>query len=57
METDRQGDDIVLRAMADDATRPTSDLLAIIDSHLATAMPHAAGTTDRLLAVDRGSAA
>jgi hypothetical protein len=29
------------------------DLLVLIDAHLATAEPHSAGTTDRLLAQDR----
>ncbi|MDW5595562.1 hypothetical protein VSS74_14525 [Conexibacter stalactiti] len=42
-----------LRATANEVAAETPDLLALIDAHLATAQPHPAGTTDRLLAQDR----
>jgi len=33
------------------------NLLTVVDAHLAAAASHPAGTTDRILGVDRGSAA
>lgn len=53
VKTSRDGDEMVVRAAPDTPSAPAADLLAIIDAHLATATPHAAGTTDRLLAADR----
>lgn len=52
-KTKRDGDEMLVRAIPDPPPAPTADLLTIIDAHLATAAPHAAGTTDRLLAADR----
>lgn len=45
-------DEFVVRRI-DDAPRPTVDLLAAVDAHLASVKPHPAGTTDRLLGIDR----
>ena len=46
-------DEIVVHRAVENG-RPVADgLLAAIDEHLATAEPHPAGTTDRLLAADR----
>jgi hypothetical protein len=42
---------VVRRAVENDTTGDA--LLVAIDEHLASAKPHAAGTTDRLLAADR----
>ena len=53
VKTNRDGDEMLVRASPDAPPAPTADLLAIIDAHLATAAPHAPGTTDRLLAADR----
>lgn len=54
VKKNRDGDEIVVRATSDESMTPKADLLAIIDAHLETATSHRAGTTDRLLAVDRG---
>lgn len=53
LQTNRDGDEMLVRATPDAPPAPTADLLAIIDAHLATAAPHAPGTTDLLLAADR----
>jgi hypothetical protein len=45
------GPEIVVRT--DGTATPRRGLLAVVDQHLARAKPHAAGTTDRLLAADR----
>lgn len=50
---DAEHDEIVVRRTAEPAEASQRDLLAVIDAHLARAEPHAAGTTDRLLAEDR----
>jgi len=55
VEVDRDDldrDEIVVRRVGDQAAGAVS-LLAVIDEHLATAVPHPAGTTDRLLEADR----
>lgn len=50
---DLDRDEILVRRAS--ATEPSEQvaLLTAIDAHLATATPHAAGTTDRLLEDDR----
>lgn len=54
---DADGDEIVVRRLAGVAAEPSAlDLIAAVDAHLAGASAHAAGTTDRLLAVDRDRA-
>lgn len=45
--------EIVVRRAAESGSPVADGLLAVIDEHLATAEPHPAGTTDRLLAADR----
>jgi hypothetical protein len=45
-------EEILVRRVNDHARAPLG-LLAVIDEHLATAAPHPAGTTDRLLEADR----
>lgn len=52
VRTNRDGDEMVVRATTDDRPSSSADLLAIIDAHLAAATPHPPGTTDRLLAAD-----
>jgi hypothetical protein len=55
VEVDRDDlnrDEILVRRTSNDAVEPNG-LLAVIDEHLATAAPHPAGTTDRLLEADR----
>jgi len=49
---DADGGEIVVRRTSDQHPA-RHDLLAVVDEHLTTATPHAAGTTDRLLAADR----
>lgn len=49
---DLDRDEILVRRTSNDAAEPNG-LLAVIDEHLATAAPHPAGTTDRLLEADR----
>lgn len=49
-ELDR--DEITVRRI-DVATPTNEELLRLIDEHLATAKPHPAGTTDRLIEADR----
>jgi plasmid stability protein len=46
-------DEILVRRAPENGSRVAAGLLAVIDEHLATAEPHPAGTTDRLLAADR----
>ena len=46
-------DEIVVRRASDNGSAAADGLLAVIDEHLATAEPHLAGTTDRLLSTDR----
>lgn len=56
VEFDREDldrDEIVVRRAVENGSVPSDGLLAVIDEHLATAEPHAAGTTDRLLEADR----
>lgn len=49
-DLDRQ--EIIVRRL--DASAPANgDLLRLIDEHLSTARPYAAGTTDRLLQAER----
>lgn len=50
---DLDRDEIVVRRTGDAGATEREGLLAVIDEHLATAEPHAAGTTDRLLEADR----
>jgi hypothetical protein len=50
---DTEADEIVVRRTTDEQAAPAANLLAVIDTHLADAPRHAAGTTDRLLADDR----
>ena len=50
---DLDHDEIVVRRAAAPQPSKQGSLLAAIDAHLATAQPHAAGTTDRLLEADR----
>lgn len=50
---DLDGDVIVVRRPGDGPAAARANFLEIIDEYLATAKPHAAGTTDRLLAADR----
>ena len=55
VEVDRNDldrDEIVVRRVGD-LPAGTVPLLAVIDEHLASATPHPAGTTDRLLDADR----
>lgn len=55
VEVDRDDldhDEIVVRRVGDQAAG-TVPLASVIDEHLATAVPHPAGTTDRLLEADR----
>lgn len=49
---DLQRDEIVLRRVGA-GPQPLADRLAVLDRIIATAAPHPAGTTDRLLAADR----
>lgn len=49
---DLDREEILVRRV-NDHPRASSGLLAVIDEHLATATPHPAGTTDRLLEADR----
>jgi hypothetical protein len=46
-------DEIVVRRATESGSAATDGWLAVIDEHLATAEPHPAGTTDRLLGADR----
>jgi len=46
-------DEILVHRAAENGPPVADGLLAVIDEHLATAEPHPAGTTDRLLAADR----
>ncbi len=46
-------DEIVVRRATEYGSAADHGRLAVIDEHLATAEPHHAGTTDRLLAADR----
>lgn len=50
---DADREEIVVRRADDRESRRRSNLIAVIEEHLATATPHASGTTDRLLAADR----
>ena len=50
---DLNGDEIVVRRTKDARNAAREDWLAVIDRHLASAKPHPAGTTDRLLEADR----
>lgn len=43
----------ILVSRTDEAASKKKSLVQIIDEHLATATPHPAGTTDRLLEADR----
>ena len=45
-------DEITVRRI-DTPTPASGELLTFLDEHLATATPHPAGTTDRLLQADR----
>lgn len=45
--------EIVVRRATANESAARDALLAVIDEHLGSAEPHAAGTTDRLLAADR----
>lgn len=56
VRANHDGDEIVVRTTSEEAPAAAADLLAIIDAHLVTARPHAAGTTDRLLSGERGRA-
>jgi hypothetical protein len=62
------GDEVPVEVVREDAARdeivvrrtggvrkavPGRNFLSVVDAHLARAVPHAAGTTDRLLAADR----
>ena len=49
-DLDRQ--EITVRRL-DALALANGDLLRVVDEHLATAMPHPAGTTDRLLQAER----
>jgi hypothetical protein len=49
---DLDRDEIVVHRTINEATE-ADELLAVIDKHLASAAPHPAGTTDRLLDADR----
>jgi hypothetical protein len=49
---DLDRDEIVVRRVGDQAAGAIP-LLAVINEHLASAAPHPAGTTDRLLEADR----
>lgn len=55
VEVDRadleRSDFVVRRSGA--AVAPKPDLIEVMKAHIATAEPHPAGTTDRLLAADR----
>jgi hypothetical protein len=59
VELDREDldhEEIVVRRVrraADNGANDASDLIAVIDEHLASAERHPAGTTDRLLEADR----
>jgi hypothetical protein len=56
IEVDREAlerDDIVVRRTDDRVTGAAGGLLDIVDTHLASAVSHAAGTTDWLIAADR----
>jgi len=46
-------EEIVVRRAGENVPATRDGLLAVIDEHLASAEPHAAGTTDRLLVADR----
>lgn len=46
-------EDIVVRRAVENVSATRDGLLAVIDEQLASAQPHDAGTTDRLLSVDR----
>ena len=46
-------EEIVVRRAVENVSAARDGLLVAIDEHLASAKPHAAGTTDRLLAADR----
>jgi len=46
-------DEIVVRRKGRTYRPARRNLLEVVDEHLATAKPHPAGTTDRLLAADR----
>ena len=46
-------EEIVVRRAVENVSAIRDGLLAVIDEHLASAEPHAAGTADRLLAADR----
>ena len=46
-------EEIVVRRAVENGSATRDGLLAVIDKHLASAEPHDAGTTDRLLAADR----
>jgi len=46
-------EEIVVRRAVENVSAMRDGLLAVIDEHLASAEPHAAGTADRLLAADR----
>ncbi|MGK2937251.1 MAG: hypothetical protein ACSLFR_05550 [Solirubrobacteraceae bacterium] len=50
---DLDRDEIVVHRTEPDQQSANSRLLEVIDRHLATATPHSAGTTDRLLQADR----
>ncbi len=50
---DLEHNEIVVWRAAENGASDRSDLIAVIDQHLATARRHAAGTTDRLLQADR----
>jgi hypothetical protein len=55
VEVDRDDldrDEIIVHRV-EDHQAATVALLAVIDEHLASATPHPAGTTDRLLEADR----
>ncbi len=50
---DLDRDEILVRRTAPSNASRRHAVLAVIDEHLASAQPHAAGTTDRLLQADR----
>lgn len=56
VELDREdlaSDEILVRRAGAAGAASVEDLLRVLEDHLATAEPHGAGTTDRLLESDR----
>jgi hypothetical protein len=53
LREDPDHDEILVRRMGGERSAGEQDLIAVIAAHLAEARPHAAGTTERMLAGDR----